>query len=128
MKKLRFAILSFVVLLCTLFFGGCGKTVINCEADEIKLYSWEYSGEQGLVSRLEFKEDNAVLTIVSGDERCEINGLCVFGEGSFVIIDNSLKREFPFKYTLSGKELNIEYNGDSISFEKIREVSSEHQS
>ena len=117
MKNLKFVLLSFV-LLNVFICGGCGKTVINCEADEIKLYKWKYSGEREIVSTLEFEEDNAVLTIKNGDEHCKINGLCVFGDKGFVIIDNSLKKEFPFKYTLSGTELNIEYNGDYISFKK----------
>lgn len=117
MKKIKFLILSFCLLI-PLTLGGCGKAVINSEADEIKLYSWEYSGEQGLFSSLCFDEDNAILTIKNGSEHCEINGLCVFEENNFVIIDNNLKKEFLFNYTLSGKELTLEYNGDVISFLK----------
>ena len=117
MKDFKLVILP-LALIVIIVLGGCGKTVINCEADEIKLYSWEYLGEQGLVSTLEFADDNAVLKINNKDVQCEINGLCVFGEDSFVIIDNSLKKEFPFKYTLSGTELSLEYNGDSINFAK----------
>lgn len=117
MKNFKAVIFS-LILIISVLFSGCGKTVINCDADEIKLYKWEYSGEQGLVSTLEFEEDNAVLTVKNGDEYCKIDGLCVFGENSFVIIDNIIKREFPFKYELSGTELNLEYNGNYISFAK----------
>ena len=117
MKKFKFLLLP-LILFITAALGGCGKTVINCEADEIKLYGWEYAGEQGLVSTLAFEEDNAVLTVQNGGEQCKIEGLCVFGEDGFVIIDNSLKKEFPFKYILSGRELRLEYNGDYISFNK----------
>ena len=101
MKDFKFVILS-LALIVIIVLGGCGKTVINCEADEIKLYSWEYLGEQGLVSTLEFAEDNAVLKIKNDNEECEINGLCVFGEDGFVIVDDSLKSDIPFEYTLSG--------------------------
>ncbi len=112
------SIFFLTLLIISAFLCGCGSTVINNEADEIKLYSWEYTGEQGIFSELSFENDNAVLTIDRDGEHCEINGLCVFGEQSFVIIDNTLKNKFVFIYTLSGKYLRLEYNGSSIEFEK----------
>ncbi|MBQ3969131.1 MAG: hypothetical protein II685_01450 [Clostridia bacterium] len=112
------SIIVFAVIFICMVLCSCGQAVINSESDEIRLYSWEYAGDYGIKANLSFENDNAVLTVRSKDEYCEISGLCVFGEDSFVIIDNSLKKEYFFGYTLSGLGLELTYNENRIKFKK----------
>lgn len=118
MYNFRKSIIALTFILIAVFMCGCTTTVINNESDEIKLYSWKYIGEQGLVANLSFENDNAALTVESSGEHCKIEGLCVFGEQSFVIVDNTLKKKFIFNYTLSGKNLELQYNDSLITFDK----------
>ena len=116
-NKSSFLLILTITLLLTL--QGCGKTAINNEADEIKLYSWVYSGEQGISSTLEFHDDEASLTIVNDSEKCLIKGLCVFGENRFVIIDTELQKEFAFEFELSGREISLKHGGETINLQKV---------
>ena len=118
MKKLKSLFMLIPIFLFLFLLEGCGKPVINNEADEIKLYSWEYTGKQGINSTLKFSGDEAILTIVNDNEKCRIQGLCVFGDTGFVIIDPKLQNEYGFKYKLSGRELSVSYNGSTIKMQK----------
>lgn len=118
------AIFCLTFLLISALLCGCGRTVINTEADEIKLYSWEYTGKQTLAAELSFENDSAALTIENNGEHCVIEGLCVFGDQTFIIVDNTLKNKFVFGYTLSGKTLVLDYDGSTVSFDKKTEEES----
>ena len=106
-----------IVISCSAMYG-CGKRTVNTEADEIILYSWDYIGEEEITGQLSFNENKAALVVENGDERCKVEGLCIFGNESFVIVDKTLKQEFLFNYRLSGKYLETEYNGNKIQFRK----------
>ena len=114
-KKIKKLLLIFSIVLT---LTSCGKQVINCNADEIKLFSWSFNGEQGLSANLEFENDNAVLTIDNNDKHCTIGGLCIIGENSLLIADNSLQKDFLFDYKLSGTELTLFYDEKEINFKK----------
>lgn len=124
MKKfyLHYAVKIFVTAVLSvsvLFLSACGAQVLNSTADEIRANSWEYNGEQGLYSKLEFDENLAVLTISNNDEYCEIKGLSVIDDDNLIIIDNSLKKEFLFNYEITGTTLTLERSGTVIEFLKI---------
>lgn len=118
MKKLKSSFMLIPTLVLLFILQGCGKPIINSEADEIKLNSWVYSGEQGINSTLEFSGDEALLTIMNDNEKCRIKGLCVFGDTEFVIIDPKLQNKYGFEFELSGRELSITYNGNTIKMQK----------
>ena len=119
MKENKSSLLLILTITLLLTLQGCGKTAINNEADEIKLYSWVYSGEQGISSTLEFHDDEASLNIVNDSEKCLIKGLCVFSENKLVIIDTKLQKEFAFEFELYGREIILKYGDKTINLQKV---------
>lgn len=121
MRKINKILILIINAAIAFNLSGCGKPVINSESDEIRLYSWEYMGEQGIRSELKFTEDCAALTIDNDNEHCKISGLCVIEGNYLVIIDNSLHKEYLFEYILSGTELTLVKGGEKVSFIKCAE-------
>ncbi|MDE7390107.1 MAG: hypothetical protein K2M82_04110 [Lachnospiraceae bacterium] len=97
-----------IILLCLMFTAtGCGKKVINCEFDELKKYAWSYSGEYGTECKLSFDNDTAMLTVTSGSESTVIKGVTVSNDNTIIILDENLKKEFVFTYTLGGVKVTL---------------------
>ncbi len=111
-KNITILIMMSVVLMCS----SCTE-IINTEADEIRSFEWQIRNDD-ISAALSFENDNAALAISSYGESCIIKGLCIISENTIVIIDNSLKNEYVFNYSLSGQSLILERNGETAAFYK----------
>ncbi len=100
-----------MLLLC-----GCGAAVINCNADEIKASSWDYTAENGMYAQLDFDEDRAIFTINNEDQSAIIDGLCVIDEKTLIILGTDDK--YCFDYKLSGSTMTLSYEGKSVEFSR----------
>ena len=105
---MKLKILLIASIITGTFFSGCGRAVINEPSDEIKLYTWEYTGSEGIKSTIRFDGDEAILRITSFDDSCVIRGLCVFSDDTMEIITDMPKGELKFKYELTGKSLTLQ--------------------
>ena len=105
-KNITILIMMSVVLMCS----SCTE-IINTEADEIRSFEWQIRNDD-ISAALSFENDNAALAISSYGESC------IISENTIVIIDNSLKNEYVFNYSLSGQSLILERNGETAAFYK----------
>ena len=96
---------------------GCGRRVITNEADEITDASWSVC-EGDISAALSFCGDCAKLSIKSGDEETSIEGLCVIGDSTLIILDESDK--YTFDYRLTGSTLTLVSGKDSVTLTKER--------
>ncbi|MBQ1717099.1 MAG: hypothetical protein II025_04270, partial [Ruminococcus sp.] len=68
--------------------------------------------------RLSFDGDSAALTVDSAGESIEISGKCVIDDSNIVIFVPSLSLNYGFEYLPLGDELELSYEGDTITLEK----------
>ena len=115
--KYKFIIIAAIIE--GIFLSGCGKAVINTPSDEIKLYTWEYTGSEGLKSTIRFDGDEAVIRISNFDDSCVIKGLCIFEGDTMEIIGDMPKGELKFNYELTGKSLTL-HRADGLSVEFLK--------
>lgn len=115
-KKILFICLA---LVCMLWCSSCSQ-IVQTSSEELKLYEWQRDNENGTQIFLRFSEDTALLSI-QGDKEvtCEITGLCVANEETFVISDTSMMKNISFNYKVYGDHLDLTYGGSTISLEKV---------
>ena len=112
MRKILIIFVFFFVLLC-----GCTKSSSG-SIDELCDYSWSKTLDGGAKIRLSFEGDDACLTVDSAGESIEIAGRCVVDESNIVIFVPSLSLNYGFEYLPLGDELELSYEGDTITLEK----------
>ena len=115
MKKIKKSLIV-TVLFFLLVCGGCKEKIGN-KSDEIRSYNWRTTNND-IYASLDFQDESAALVINSGGESCTICGLCIISDNTVVILDNSLKNEYRFGYTLSGEALTLEFGGEAAVFYK----------
>lgn len=119
MKK-KICVLFILLLLLLSITSGCSTApTIKTTQDEIKIFNWQNTDEYGKKISLSFKDDNAILTLISGKEKAEISGLVFVDETSIQITDQKLQSTYSFDYTLTGKELTLKYGDYSLTLNKI---------
>ena len=121
--RIRKVTLFTVFIMIMLVLTACGEKVIRNESDEVKLYNWEYSGNEEVTSSLIFEDNTAALTVKSFNEECCIKGVCTFNDSSFIIIDKNSQKSYIFNYKLLGDKLRLEYEKSTIEFEKRADYS-----
>ncbi len=64
------------------------------------------------------EENNATLSVKSGDISSVLSGVCILSVGEFVICDEKTKENFPFSYTLYGDRVELSFQNSAIILEK----------
>lgn len=121
--RIRKVTLFIVFVMIMLVLTACGEKVIRNESDEVKLYNWEYFGNEEVTSSLIFEDSTATLTVKSFNEECCIKGICTFNDSCFIIIDENSQKSYTFNYKLLGDKLRLEYEENTIEFEKRADYS-----
>lgn len=105
------AVLSFLlgVVLCGCSVDTSGYT------EELTSSLWKVSLEGGAELVLSFDEEYACLSIENFNLKKEIKGKYIADEKSFVIFDTDVAQSYSFEYTPKGGNLDLTYNGSTIT-------------
>lgn len=111
---------KFVALICVfLCFLLCSCTIATTGySDELTLNSWSAKLDGGAEINLEFKDENASLTLKSGNDKTKISGKYLADDKSFVIFMPEISQNYTFAYVPKGNKLDITYNNSTITFNK----------
>lgn len=115
MKK---CLVILVVAMC-LLLSSCQKVIVT-PADELTSYQYKSEYENGNVVSLYFEGDKATLDMVTKrGERAQICGFCEISESDFVIFDSKTGVAYPFGYTVYYDRVDIMYDENVLSLDKI---------
>ena len=102
---------------CCLMLGGCTKVVAG-QRDEIRLYDWETTMENGNKATLSFYDGEAAFTAENSDFSLDITGICSLTDDSLVIINEEDDVSYRFDYVLHGDCVELSYEGAAVTLEK----------
>ncbi|MGN1433431.1 MAG: hypothetical protein ACI4XI_06995 [Ruminococcus sp.] len=109
-----------VLLISVCFVFSACTTDTSGYANELKSSKWEAKLEGGAEVNLEFFEDSAVLKISNSGKSTEIKGNYLADENSFVIFVPDVAQNYAFDYSPKGDKLDLSYNDNTITLDKIK--------
>lgn len=108
-----------IVLIALLLLSSCEKSIENY-ADELTLYSWKASFDNGNSAKLCFENDTACFTLKTGSgQNAKISGFCEISNDIFVIHDDYTGCAYAFKYKVNFDSVDIIYDETTLSLCKI---------
>lgn len=115
-RRIFLIICAFLMLLT---LCACSPVVRNT-ADELTLNSWQTTLDNGNIVTLEFSSDYATLTLsIKDSDTITISGLCECDDDSFIIYDEVCNIAYPFFYDVHFDCVDITYDENTLSLDKI---------
>lgn len=108
-----------VLLISVCFVLSACTTDTSGYVNELKSSKWAVKLDGGAELNLEFDEDTAVLKINNSGKSTEIKGRYIADENSFVIFMPEVSQNYTFGYTPKGDTLDLSYNKNTITLNKI---------
>lgn len=114
MRNLRLLILllSVCIVLC-----ACSR-VIETPADELCVYSWSNSYDNGNTASLSFDGDMCSLVIENRDYVLDISGIFAVTDDSLLICDSASGVHYTFGYRLYGDRVELNCGGGVLELMK----------
>ncbi|MDR0915038.1 MAG: hypothetical protein LBM65_07790 [Oscillospiraceae bacterium] len=112
---------AFLLVVAVMIITICScRAIISSPADELKAGLWKSDFDNGTNISLAFEGTTAQMriTTVGSENEQIISGGCVVSDEEFVITDASMGDVLHVKYKLSGKQVAITYQGQTISLNK----------
>ena len=114
---MRGKFLSVILLMViALSLTSCVKR-IECPADELRMYAWSNTFDNGDEVALTFTQTNGYLDI-DGDDPLHIGGLCMLTDDSLLIFDEQSGMNYSFRYRLYGDRVELSRDGSMMILEK----------
>ena len=114
MKK----IVVVLIFLISVILSSC-TTDTSGYKNELVSRKWYTELKGGATINLEFSEDIAKLKKKNADEKVEIKGRYVADNETFVIFVPEISQNYCFTYLPKGNNLDITYNGYTITLENL---------
>ncbi len=117
MRILKKIVALLLISLCFVF-SAC-TTDTSGYTNELISSKWQKTLEGGAEINLEFDENTAVLKINNSGKSTEIKGDYIADQSSFVIFVPEVSQNYSFDYTPKGNKLDISYNNNTITLNKV---------
>jgi hypothetical protein len=114
MKK----IVVVLIFLISVILSSC-TTDTSGYKNELVSRKWYTELKGGATINLEFSEDIAKLKMKNADKKVEIKGRYVADNETFVIFVPEISQNYSFTYLPKGNNLDITYNGYTITLENL---------
>ena len=108
----------FCAVLMSASLCACER-VIRGPADELTMFSWSSTFDNGNKVSLSFDSDSAVFSAQGDGLDLDISGYCLVGDDSFVICDDDTGFNYRFGYIVHGDSVELSYDGGSVALDKI---------
>lgn len=108
-----------LAIIFILFFTGCTQKEILQPADELTSGIWQTNDDFGKAIKLEFDGDNASIHISNNNTQKIISGIVSIDNSKISINDSKLFENFCFEYKLYGNRIDLIYNNNTITLNKI---------
>lgn len=109
-------ILTVILLAAVLSLSGCVKS-IERPSDELRMYTWSGSFDNGADVTLSFSQTDGYLAI-EGDEPLHISGLCMLTDDVMLIFDDNSGMNYSFGYHLYGDRVELSRDGSVLTLKK----------
>ena len=108
-----------VILLIVIAFSltSCVKR-IECPADELRMYTWSDTFDNGDEVTLTFTQSNGYLDIENKDP-LHIGGLCMLTNDYLLIFDEQSGINYSFRYHLYGDRVELSRDGSVLTLKKV---------
>lgn len=113
----KFFLIS-ILLTAVLSLSSCVKS-IQQPADELKLYTWSGSFEQGAEVTLSFTQTEGYLEIENDDSSLSVGGLCMLTDDELLIFDENSGMNYTFGYRLYGDRVELNRDGSVLTLKKV---------
>ena len=110
-------LLIFLLLTAVLSLSSCVKS-IQSPSDELKMYTWSGSFDNGADVTLSFSENNGTLDIEGDNELLYISGLCMLTDDDLLIFDEESGMNYSFGYKLYGDRVELNRDGSVLTLQK----------
>ena len=107
-----------LLLIAVLSLSSCVKS-IQRPADELKLYTWSGSFEQGADVTLSFTQTEGYLEIENDDSSLSVGGLCMLTDDELLIFDENSGMNYSFGYRLYGDRVELNRDGSVLTLKKV---------
>ena len=115
---MRGRFLSVVFLIVIMFsLTSCVKR-IECPADELRMYTWRDTFDNGDEVTLTFTQTNGYLDIENSDP-LHIGGLCMLTDEMLLIFDEQSEMNYSFGYHLYGDRVELSRDGSVLTLKKV---------
>lgn len=109
----------FYLIICIMFCSCTQNT--SGYSYELTSSKWKSTLEGGAEVSLSFDNEIASLSIKNSDKSTQIKGKFIADEETFVIFVPEICQNYGFSYAPKGNTLDITYNDNTISLEKVSE-------
>lgn len=104
--------LSVLLIMCVMLLCGCSRE-IRSPADELCIYSWSRTFDNGNTASLRFEGDNGCLSVENDDFTLDICGIYAVTDDSLLICDRASHEHFTFGYRVYGDRIELQ-SGDGV--------------
>ena len=108
-----------ILILCVICLSSCTR-IVNCPADELRMYAWSAKVDNGDSAELSFDGSNGLLSVHTGVSDLVLSGLCVMTDDRLIICDEKTDVNYTFGYVLYGDRVELTYYDGTISLEKTK--------
>ncbi len=106
------------LLIAVMLLSSCTQ-IINSAADELRMFSWEGTADNGNTASLLFCDNKASLSLQTHDGLLRIHGLCLVDDEKLMICDEGSGMNYSFGYTLYGDRVELTATNGTLTLNKV---------